>query len=96
LAVKEGLGGSSTPAFLEAALRHSGKKKGLSGDHLDRYVFGAMNHMGAMHGSKITAKGEAMEEKHEADMGRSSSPAEEKAEKKSRMVNKAMDRVSGR
>lgn len=33
-----------------------------------------MNKMGAMHGSKITAKGRAMEKKHEADMGQKAKP----------------------
>jgi hypothetical protein len=46
-------------------LRHSGQKKGLKGEALDRYVFGHMQKMKAMKGNKITAKGEAMEEKHE-------------------------------
>lgn len=55
------------PKFLEAALRHEGRKKGLTGDHLDRYVYGGMNHIGAMHGSQETAKGAAMEEKHDED-----------------------------
>lgn len=57
------------PAFLENALRHSGQKKGLKGKALDRYVYGSMNKIGAMKGNKITAKGEAMEEKHELDTG---------------------------
>lgn len=56
------------PEFLEAALRHAGKKHGLTGDHLDRYVYGGLNNLHAMAGNQITPKGEAMEAKHEADM----------------------------
>jgi hypothetical protein len=56
------------PDFLEAALRHHAKKKGLTGKHADNYVYGTMNSIGAMHGSQITPKGEAMEAKHDADM----------------------------
>lgn len=55
------------PKFLENALRHEGRKKGLKGKHLERYVYGGMNNLGAMHGSKETPKGAAMEKKHEMD-----------------------------
>ena len=54
------------PKFLENALRHEGRKKGLSGKHLEHYVYGGMNNIGAMHGSKETAKGREMEKKHMA------------------------------
>ena len=53
------------PKFLERALRHEARKKGLTGKAADKYTFGAMNNLGAMHGSKETAKGKAMEVKHE-------------------------------
>lgn len=56
------------PDFLEAALRHSAKKHGFTGEHEDRYVYGAMNHLNAMHGNKITAHGREMEAKHQRDM----------------------------
>lgn len=56
------------PKFLESALRHHATKQGLTGDAADRYVYGAMNNLGAMHGSKETAKGRRMEKKHEADV----------------------------
>jgi hypothetical protein len=56
------------PKFLENALRHAAKKKGLSGEDANSYVYGAMNNMGAMHGSQETAKGAEMEEKHTAAM----------------------------
>ena len=55
------------PAFLEAKLRKEARAKGKKGKAEDRYVFGAMNNMGAMKGSKETAKGKAMERKHERD-----------------------------
>ena len=55
------------PKFLEDELRRAAKKAGKSGKEADRYIYGAMNNMGAMHGSKETPKGEAMERKHEAD-----------------------------
>jgi hypothetical protein len=54
------------PKFLENALRHEGRKKGLTGKHLEHYVYGGMNNIGAMHGSKETAKGAEMEKKHMA------------------------------
>ena len=58
------------PAFLEKKLRAEGRKKGLSGDRLDAYVYGGMNNMGAMHGNKVTALGRRMEKKHKADAAR--------------------------
>lgn len=53
------------PQFLESRLKQEAKRKGLTGNRADRYVYGAMNNMGAMRGSKETAKGKAMERKHE-------------------------------
>lgn len=50
------------PKFLEAKLR----KNVPAGVNPDRYVYGAMNNMGAMRGSKVTAKGRAMQKKHDA------------------------------
>lgn len=55
------------PAFLEKALEKEAVKKGKKGKAFDRYVYGAMNNMGAMKGSKETAKGRAMERKHKKD-----------------------------
>ena len=49
------------PKFLEDKL----KKEYPNNPHA---VFGTMNAIGAMHGSKITAKGMAMERKHNAKM----------------------------
>lgn len=54
------------PEFLEAKLKAQAKKKGKSGNSANRYVYGAMNNMGAMRGNKITKKGEAMQRKHDA------------------------------
>jgi hypothetical protein len=53
------------PKFLENALRHEAAKKGLKGRHADRYVYGAMNHLGAMRGNQETAKGVQMQAKHD-------------------------------
>jgi hypothetical protein len=54
------------PAFLEAKLKKEAAKKGFTDAKADRYVYGAMNNMGAMGGSKETAKGRRMEKKHAA------------------------------
>lgn len=56
------------PRFLEARLKQAAADKGLSGKRADRYVYGAMNNMGAMHGSKETAKGKRMQKKHDQKM----------------------------
>jgi len=53
------------PAFLEAKLKAQAAKKGFTGKRADRYVYGAMNNMGAMRGSKETSKGRRMQAKHE-------------------------------
>jgi hypothetical protein len=53
------------PVFLEAKLKKAADDKGLSGKKADRYVYGAMNNMGAMRGNKETPKGKRMQSKHE-------------------------------
>lgn len=53
------------PEFLKARLKSQAKKKGFSGKKADRYVYGAMNNMGAMKGNKETSKGRKMQQKHE-------------------------------
>ena len=53
------------PIFLENKLRAQALSKGLSAKRTDRYVYGAMNNLGAMNGSKETAKGKSMQAKHE-------------------------------
>jgi hypothetical protein len=58
------------PNFLEHTLRLAAEKKGLTGRRADNFTFGALNNMGAMHGSKITRKGKRMQAKHDADMGK--------------------------
>jgi hypothetical protein len=58
------------PAFLEQRLEAGAAKAGKSGRAADRYVYGAMNNMGAMHGNKETAKGKAMEAKHTRDQAK--------------------------
>jgi hypothetical protein len=61
--------GGKVPKFLENKLKSEAAKKGFKGRRGAKYVFGAMNNMGAMHGSKETAKGASMERKHEMKMG---------------------------
>ena len=55
------------PKFLEKKLKTEASAKGMSGRTTDRYVYGAMNNMGAMHGNKETAKGARMDAKHARD-----------------------------
>lgn len=55
------------PKFLEDKLKAQAQKKGFTGKRADRYVFGAMNNMGAMQGNKETPKGAAMDAKHRRD-----------------------------
>ncbi len=54
------------PKFLEQQLEKSAAKKGFTGKRKARYVYGGLNNMGAMRGNKTTAKGAAMERKHNA------------------------------
>lgn len=56
------------PKFLESALRHHYRAKGFTGAKLDHVVYGTMNNLGAMHGSKETAKGKRMDAKHTRDV----------------------------
>lgn len=53
------------PAFLEAKLKAKAAEKGFTGRKAARYVYGAMNNMGAMRGNKETAKGRRMQKKHD-------------------------------
>lgn len=55
------------PRFLEEKLKQQARKRGFKGKRADAYVYGTMNEIGAMHGNKETAKGAAMEAKHEKD-----------------------------
>jgi len=55
------------PKFLEDKLKAEAQKKGFKGKRADRYVFGAMNNMGAMRGNKETEKGAEMDAKHRRD-----------------------------
>jgi hypothetical protein len=52
------------PKFLENKLKSEASKKGFTGKKAAKYVYGAMNNMGAMKGNKETAKGKAMQAKH--------------------------------
>lgn len=53
------------PQFLHDRLAAEAKKQGKKGKAADRYVYGAMNNLGAMHGNQETAKGRAMQRKHD-------------------------------
>ena len=55
------------PKFLEDKLKSEAAKKGKTGKAANRYVYGAMNNMGAMRGNKETAKGARMAAKHKRD-----------------------------
>lgn len=55
------------PKFLETYLETAAHRKGFTGRRAARYVFGAMNNLGAMHGNQETAKGRAMDRKHARD-----------------------------
>jgi hypothetical protein len=55
------------PKFLESKLKAAAQKKGFKGKRADRYVYGAMNNMGAMRGNQETAKGAEMDAKHRRD-----------------------------
>lgn len=56
------------PNFLEKKLEAGAVERGFSGKRAARYVYGTMNNLGAMRGNKTTAKGRAMEKKHEAKL----------------------------
>jgi len=49
----------SKVAKAEAALKSEARKKGKTGEAADHYVYGALNNLVMMHGSKVTAKGRA-------------------------------------
>lgn len=57
------------PKFLHDRLAAEAAKKGMKGKRAARYVYGAMNNMGAMHGSVETDKGRRMQAKHDRKMG---------------------------
>ena len=55
------------PQFMEKLLKQAAAKKGFTGKKKAKYVYGAMNNMGAMKGNQETAKGAAMQAKHDAE-----------------------------
>lgn len=59
------------PAFLENRLKSEARKKGYTGRRAAAYTYGTLNNIGAMRGSKETAKGREMSRKHARDMRRS-------------------------
>lgn len=58
------------PKFLEAKLKAQAAKQGFRGKRADKYVYGAMNNIGAMRGSQETAKGAEMQKKHDSEMSK--------------------------
>ena len=56
------------PTFLEHALAKGAAKHGFTGKRAAHYIYGAMNNLGAMRGSKETAKGRRMAAKHARDV----------------------------
>lgn len=62
------------PEFLEKDLRAAAAAKGFKGKRADRYVYGAMNNLGAMRGNQETAKGAEMQAKHDRDQKASRMP----------------------
>ena len=67
------------PKFLENQLR---KEYGNN----NNAIYGTMNKIGAMKGSKITAKGKAMEKKHEAKESKKVEKKEPKSEDKKKYL----------
>jgi len=47
----------SKAAKAEQALKAEAKKKGMTGDRADRYVYGALNNLNLMRGNKTTRRG---------------------------------------
>ena len=77
------------PKFLEDRLRSQAASKGLSEKQTARYVYGAMNNLGAMHGNVETPKGARMDAKHSADMkaGKARQPKQTKSSQPGRHKN---------
>ena len=59
------------PKFLENRLKKEAQRKGLRGRRADQYTYGTLNRIGAMRGSKETAKGREMSRKHRQDVATS-------------------------
>lgn len=55
------------PKFLEEKIKTEYRAKGKKGKALAHAVYGTMNTIGAMHGNKVTAKGERMQAKHDSE-----------------------------
>jgi hypothetical protein len=55
------------PKFLEDRLAQGAKKAGLKGKDAQAYIYGAMNNQGYMRGNKETARGRALQRKHDRD-----------------------------
>lgn len=58
------------PKKVIAAMKRGYKGKGLSEKQVNKRVYGALNKMGFMHGSKETKKGVKAEAKYRRDHGK--------------------------
>lgn len=56
------------PKFLERKLASEAASKGMTGEQRARYVYGTLNHLGAMRGNQDTPKGRAMQATHARDV----------------------------
>lgn len=52
------------PEAVERKLRAEAAKRGLTGKEADSFIYGTMNNMGLMKGSKETKKGKESDRKH--------------------------------
>lgn len=55
------------PKNIENKIKSGYKGKGLSEKEINKRVYGALNNMGLMKGSKITKKGQRAEKKYNKD-----------------------------
>lgn len=64
------------PKQLIARMKSGYSGSGLSAEEISHRIYGALNNMGAMHGSKETAKGASYEAKFQRDHGGSDGSVE--------------------
>jgi hypothetical protein len=83
-------GGGAMPEKVIESMKRGYRGSDLSSKEINHRVYGHLNNVGAMHGSKETRKGAAMERKYEADEERSEASdnaREEKAEGQKRVFS---------
>lgn len=64
------------PKALAAEMKRGYEGKGLSEEEVNHRVYGKLNKMGAMRGSKVTRKGRRLEKKYLRHRGRKFSSAD--------------------